>query len=352
MSHDKWMIYGANGYTGKIAAEQAAAKGQKPLLAGRSEVKVKPIAEALKLDYVVFDLADAGATEQALTDVDLVLHCAGPFSATSKPMVDACLKTKTHYLDITGEISVFEDIHARDAQAKQAGVALIPGVGFDVVPSDCLAALLAQELPDATSLEMAFCGEGGASPGTAKTMVEMLGNGGRERVGGDIVKISNGKYQKEIDFSIGKRWCMTIPWGDVSTAFYSTGIANIRIYTGVPKGAATIAKIMSPLMAITKLDFVQRFLKSQIEKKVTGPNEQERAEGCMNLWGKVTNLNGDSKAAYLDVAEGYGFTVMASLEVADRIMRDGINAGSLTPSMAFGGEFVTELAGSKFQLLG
>jgi short subunit dehydrogenase-like uncharacterized protein len=352
MSHDKWMIYGANGYTGKIAAEQAAAKGQRPLLAGRSEAKIKPIADALMLDYVVFDLANTEATEKALSDVDLVLHCAGPFSATSKPMVDACLKTKTHYLDITGEIGVFEDIHGRDAQAKQAGVALIPGVGFDVVPSDCLAALLAQELPDATHLEMAFCGEGGASPGTAKTMVEMLGDGGRERIDGDIVKIGNGKYQKEISFSIGKRWCMTIPWGDVSTAFYSTGIANIRIYTGVPKGAATTAKIMSPLMAVTKLGFIQNFLKAQIEKKVTGPNEQERAEGSMNLWGKVTNAAGVSKEAYLDVSEGYGFTVMASLEVAERIMRDGIKAGSLTPSMAFGGNFVTELAGSKFQLLG
>jgi short subunit dehydrogenase-like uncharacterized protein len=352
MSHDNWMIYGANGYTGEIAAEQAAEKGRRPLLAGRSEAKVKPIADALKLDYVIFDLANIAATEQALTNVDLVLHCAGPFSATSKPMVDACLKTKTHYLDITGEISVFEAIHGRDADAKQAGVALIPGVGFDIVPSDCLAALLAQELPGATHLEMAFCGEGGASPGTAKTMVEMLGDGGRERINGDIVKIGNGKYQKEIGFSIGKRWCMTIPWGDVSTAFYSTGIANIRIYTGVPKGVATTAKIMSPLMAVTKLGFMQNFLKSQIEKKVTGPNEKQRLAGSMNLWGKVTNAKGESKEAYLDVAEGYGFTVMASLEVADRIMRGGIKSGSLTPSMAFGGNFVVELAGSKFQFLG
>jgi short subunit dehydrogenase-like uncharacterized protein len=352
MSHDNWMIYGANGYTGEIAAEQAAEKGRRPLLAGRSEAKVKPIADALKLDYVIFDLANIAATEQALTNVDLVLHCAGPFSATSKPMVDACLKTKTHYLDITGEISVFEAIHGRDADAKQAGVALIPGVGFDIVPSDCLAALLAQELPGATHLEMAFCGEGGASPGTAKTMVEMLGDGGRERINGDIVKIGNGKYQKEIGFSIGKRWCMTIPWGDVSTAFYSTGIANIRIYTGVPKGVATTAKIMSPLMAVTKLGFMQNFLKSQIEKKVTGPNEKQRLAGSMNLWGKVTNAKGESKEAYLDVAEGYGFTVMTSLEVADRIMRGGIKSGSLTPSMAFGGNFVVELAGSKFQFLG
>jgi short subunit dehydrogenase-like uncharacterized protein len=145
---------------------------------------------------------------------------------------------------------------------------------------------------------------------------------------------------------------MTIPWGDVSTAFYSTGIANIRIYTGVPKGVATTAKIMSPLMAVTKLGFVQNFLKSQIEKKVTGPNEKQRLAGSMNLWGKVTNAKGESKEAYLDVAEGYGFTVMASLEVADRIMRGGIKSGSLTPSMAFGGNFVVELAGSKFQFLG
>lgn len=352
MNHDGWMIYGANGYTGKLAAEKAASEGKKPLLAGRSEDKIKPIADALNLAYVIFDLADAAATEAALADSKLVLHCAGPFSATSQPMVDACLKTNTHYIDITGEIAVFEAIHARNDEAKAAGVVLMPGVGFDVVPSDCLAAMLAAELPNATHLEMAFRGEGGTSPGTAKTMVEMLGDGGRERVGGRIVKVGTAHDQKEITFSTGSQWCMTIPWGDVSTAYYSTGIMNIKVYTATPANAAKAAKLMAPLMKVTKLGFVQKALKKQIEKKVAGPDETVRNEGVMNLWGKVTNKAGETREAHLDVAEGYGFTVMASLAIASRILAGDVDAGSMTPSMGLGAEFVLQLPGSTFELLG
>lgn len=349
MSHVKWMIYGANGYTGELAAEKAVANGHTPVLAGRSEARIKPIADRLNLDYTAFDLNDFSAATLALAGVDLVLHCAGPFSATSTPMVDACLKSRTHYLDITGEIAVFEAIHARTEEAKAAGVALVPGAGFDVVPSDCLAALLAAEMPDATHLELAFSGEGGISPGSAKTMVEMLANGGRERINGKITKVGNGRDQKNIRFSNGARWCMSIPWGDVSTAWYSTGIPNIRVYTAVPRGAAFTTRLMSPFMAITKLDSVQRYLKKQIENKIKGPDEKVRDTAEMNLWGKVTNAQGESKEAFLDVAEGYGFTVMASLEMARRILRDGVESGSQTPSMAFGGGFVTELAESNLQ---
>lgn len=348
MKSDRWMIYGASGYTGQLAAESAAAQGLKPVLAGRNSEKIRAIADRLGLEHRVFDLHDDGI-EQHLQDVAVVLHCAGPFSATSRPMVNACQGSKTHYLDITGEIDVFEAIHARTAEAQQSDVALIPGVGFDVVPTDCLAALLHSDLPDATHLELAFCGEGGASPGTAKTMVEMLGNGGRERVQGHIVKTGQASDQKSIPFSVGNRWCMTIPWGDVSTAYYSTGIPNIKVYTATPRSAARAFKWMSPLMRVAKLPSVQHFLKQQIEAKVQGPNEAVRASGSMNLWGQVTNVSGETKSAWLDVREGYGFTVMASLEMLRRILRDGIEPGAHTPSSAFGKEFVLSLDGSVFQ---
>ena len=350
MPKDRWMIYGANGYTGQLAAEQAVAEGRRPVLAGRKPEKIQPIAERLNLDWQAFDLADPATASRHLAEVDLVLHCAGPFSATSKPMVDACLKSRTHYLDITGEISVFEAIHQRNEEARAAGIALIPGAGFDIVPTDCLAALLAAELPDATHLELAFCGEGGASPGTAKTMVEMLAGGGRERVDGVIRPIAQGRHQKAISFSAGQRWCMTVPWGDVSTAYYSTGIPNIRVYTAVPRIAASAFRLMSPLMAATRLASVQGFLKKQIEGNIKGPDAQVRDGGAMYLWGQVTNAAGESRTALLDVAEGYSFTINASLEMVRRIMTDGIDPGSHTPSMAFGKDFVSELPGSRLML--
>src|SRR4051795_5180707 len=168
-----FLVYGANGYTGQLIAELARERGERPILAGRSEDKVRPLAERLGLPWRAFDLGHPD-----LHDVQLVLHCAGPFSATSRPMVDACLTARAHYLDITGEVEVFEAVLARDAEARERGVVLLPGVGFDVVPSDCLAALLHRKLPSATRLELAFATQGRASPGTLKTTVESLPRGG------------------------------------------------------------------------------------------------------------------------------------------------------------------------------
>ncbi|WP_161787416.1 saccharopine dehydrogenase family protein [Endozoicomonas numazuensis] len=189
MSKQYWMIYGANGFTGELIARQAKALGMTPVLAGRSASKVESVADDLGLPSRCFSLDDPEATESALSDIIVVLHCAGPFSATSRPMVDACLKTGTHYLDITGEIPVLQSIHDRDQEAKTAGCMLMPGVGFDIVPTDCLAATLAQKMPDAKGLELAFCGEGGTSPGTVKTMIEMLSDGGRVRREGEIQEV-------------------------------------------------------------------------------------------------------------------------------------------------------------------
>ena len=351
MKHDGWMIYGANGYTGRIIAEQAAFEGKKPLLAGRSETKIKAVAEGLNLPWCVFDLESSSAVEKALQDVSLVLHCAGPFSATSRDMLDACLKTRTHYLDISGEIAVFESIRERDREARDKACVVMPGVGFDVVPTDCLAVLLSKKLPDATHLELAFCGEGAASPGTVKTMIEMLGDGGRVRRAGQIVKVRAGYKQKKIRFSDHSRWCMTIPWGDISTAFYSTGIGNIEVYTAVPRTAARITRWTAPLMSLVKLQSVQAFLKKRVEKHIHGPDAATRQSGVMHLWARVSNARGECKEAFLDVPEGYQFTVNASLAIVDKVLADLVPVGVQTPSSGLGGDFITSLQGVSLQYL-
>src|SRR5437763_343698 len=175
-----FLVYGANGYTGQLIAELARERGERPILAGRSEDKVRPLAERLGLPWRAFDL-----DHPDLHDVQLVLHCAGPFSATSRPMVDACLAAGAHYLDITGEVEVFESVLARDAEARGRRIVLLPGTGFDVVPSDCLAALLHRQLPSATRLELAFAPPGRSSPGPIKLAVDALPRGGLVRRGGE-----------------------------------------------------------------------------------------------------------------------------------------------------------------------
>ena len=344
------MIYGANGYTGKLLAELAAEKGMKPVLAGRSEGKIRPIAEKLGLEWRAFDLADPMAAAKGIKEVDLVMHCAGPFSATSAPMVEACLRTGTHYLDITGEIEVFEAVHARTQEAKKSGSVLMPGVGFDVVPSDCLAASLAKALPDANELELAFGGMGSASAGTAKTAVEGLPKGGRIRKNGRIIKVPVAHKSLEIPFADKPRWCMAIPWGDVSTAYYSTGIPNITVYTAVPKPMATMSRLSAPFMRITALPPIQNFLKNQIEKRIKGPDENLRRSGHVHLWGRVTNAAGKSVEGTLDCPEGYHFTVIAALASVERVLAGEVPGGAWTPSAAFGADFVTRLPNTDLRI--
>jgi short subunit dehydrogenase-like uncharacterized protein len=229
-----FLIYGATGYTGELITRYAVERGLAPVIAGRNAAALGEIAKRYGLEHHIFALDETAKLDACLKDVTLVLHCAGPFSLTAEPMVKACLRTGTHYTDITGEIAVFEAMAARDAEAKQAGIMIMPGVGFDVVPSDCLARHLKNRLPSATHLALAFYGMGRLSHGTQATMTMNVGKGGAIRKDGKITSVPAAWKSREIDFGEVTRRAVTIPWGDVATAYYSTGIPNIEVFTVIP----------------------------------------------------------------------------------------------------------------------
>ncbi|HVG06288.1 MAG TPA: saccharopine dehydrogenase NADP-binding domain-containing protein [Thermoanaerobaculia bacterium] len=336
-----WMIYGANGYTGELAAREAAGRGLKPVLAGRNAEAVGALASELGLPHRVF-----GLEAPQLEGVSAVLHCAGPFVRTSRPMVEACLSAGAHYLDITGEISVFEKVLALGEKAKQAGVALLPGVGFDVVPSDCLAAQLAAELPDATELILAFAStKGSISRGTMKTMIESFPHAGAIRKDGKIMPVPIAFDARKIDFPGGSRWAMTIPWGDVSTAWWSTGIPNIRVYTGTPPKQIRRMRRMAPFLPLLGWKPLKRFLQRQVEKRVTGPSEEIRRTAKVELWGEVRNAAGKVVTRTLVTPEAYQLTAISAVEAAVRASEGRVQPGAWTPSKAFGKNFVNELPG-------
>ncbi len=352
----EWMIYGANGYTGQLIAELAAARGEKPVLAGRSAEKVRPLAEKLSLPWRAFDLS-----QPDLRGAALVLHCAGPFSQTYKPMADACLAARAHYLDVTGEIEVFEALLARDAEARERGVVFLPGVGFDVVPSDCLAALLKSQLPSATRLELAFAPHGRSSPGTMKTSIESVPKGGLVRRGGKLVKVPAAFEVRTVPFADRPRTAMSIPWGDVATAFRSTGIPDITVFMAARPALIRSAKLSRFTGALLGLAPVQAFLKNRIERSARGPNAEERARGSVQLWGRVSidappsGLRpspakpappcAHSVEMTMTVPEGYTFTAEAALECARRVLAGSVAPGAWTPSLAFGAGFAASLPG-------
>lgn len=350
MSEPAWMIYGANGYTGALAAEIAVKRGKRPVLAGRTADRIRPLAERLKLDYRTFGLDRPEDIRKGLDGMAAVLHCAGPFSATSRPMVDGCLAAGVHYLDITGEIEVFEAIAARHEEARAAKVALMPGVGFDVVPSDCLAASLHRALPDATELELAFGGFNRISPGTLKTVVEGIPHGSKIRKDGKIVSIPAGSRTRPLRLG-GKSYTgVSIPWGDVSTAYQSTGIPNITVYVPVPAPVIAGMRIGRPFLPLFGRPAVQRFLKNQVERHVTGPDESYRQSARVYLWGCVRNASGKTVEGTLEISEVYLFTVDAALAATERVAAGEVPGGAWTPSKAFGAGFVTRLPGAKLQI--
>lgn len=341
-----WLLYGANGYTGLLIIEEALARGHRPILAGRSESKIAPLAQKYGLEYRCFDLKSHETICKALEGVSLVFLAAGPFVHTSEPMLRACLETQTHYIDITGEIPVFENTFNYNQLARERGICLMSGVGFDVVPTDCLGAYVAQRLPDANKLELAFVMGVSPSGGTSKTAVEMSSRGGFVRENGKLKPFPVGTGFQEMTFSSGKKLpVMPIPWGDLVTGFHSTGIPNIITYAAAPRvpGLRWILLAVKNLMRVKPL---VKGIQMLIGMFMDGPDESDPNAPNGQIYARATNPRGEQVEAWLEVCPGYTFTARAGLLCLEKIL-DSKLAGTFTPSMAFGADMVLEVEGTK-----
>lgn len=336
------LIYGANGYTAELIIQLAVDEGANPILAGRNQSKLADLAKRFDLHTRIFALDDPATISRHLNDVAVVLNCAGPFSRTAMPLGSACIRSRVHYLDITGEIDVFESLALLDPEAKDAGVMLMPGTGFDVVPSDCLAAHLKRRMPDATSLILAFNAISRPSHGTATTMAENAHLGGKIRRDGKLTSVPSGSSVKVVDFGFGPVTCMSIPWGDVSTAWFSTRIPNIEVFMAAPTGMRVAAIAGRYVGGLIGTRFVQRLLKQHIDAGPAGPSATERARGSSHLWGEVQNAAGKTASATLHTMEGYSLTAMTAWDIAKRTMNGDCKAGFQTPSLVYGADYILQ----------
>jgi short subunit dehydrogenase-like uncharacterized protein len=343
----EWMIYGANGYTGRLVAVEAKRRGLRPVLAGRRAGPIETLAAELGLPARVFDLSDAQAGA-ALADMAVVAHCAGPFSVTSAHMIDACLKGRTHYLDITGELDVFLAAQRRHANAQAAGIVICPGVGFDVIPTDCLAAVLKEALPDATHLVLAFDARAHVSPGTARTMAESfrLGRrGGRVRRNGVIEEVPIAHRRRHLDFAGGSAMTVAIAWGDLATAYVSTGIPNIETYASMPLAAALATRTLDWARPFLALAPVQKLLR-RVADRSTGPSNEELRTERSRFWGEVWNAAGERRTAQLETTNGYRLTADGMIMAVKFLLEHAPGGGYYTPSMLMGARCVEQLPGS------
>jgi len=348
MNNSKIIIYGSYGYTGTLIARECRSKNLDVILSGRNEEALKKQSAQTNYPYEVVDIHDTTALKNLLAKGKLVIHCGGPFQHTAKAMASACLETKTHYTDITGESGVFELLANLDDQGKKAGITIMPGTGFDVVPSDCLALHLKNRLPSATHLQLAFASSGaGFSRGTSKTMTEGLGYGSMIRKNGKLTTVPTGSLTKEIDYGPFKIPSLNIPWGDISTAWRSTSIPNIEVYIGSNEKQITYAKRSNYINWFLRLRWVKDYMLKKIDQKPAGPSDEKRAKGRMYLWGKVWDGSEKESSARLETPDGYTLTAKTSVLIAEKILSGNFKTGYQTPAMAYGADLILETVGSK-----
>jgi short subunit dehydrogenase-like uncharacterized protein len=348
---NKFLLYGANGYTGELIARYAHEYGLEPVLAGRNKESLQELATKLNLAYKVIDLDDPRLSE-VLKEVKVVVHAAGPFQYTAVQMLDACLKAGTHYLDINGDIKVFEMIKQYDDAAKKAGIMLMPGVGFDVVPTDCIALLLKKLLPDAVKLELAFAMTGsGLSHGTATTMANRLGEGGAVRKDGKIIKVPFGKKGMWVNFGAKTLFVMNIPWGDVSTAYFTTGIPDIETYAGISPSTFRMLKLQPLFNWLLRTNVVRKLIKRKIDKRPPGPTDEMRKHAEGLVWGRVTNAAGKEVIATLKGPEGYTVTLHSTLLIVKKVLEGKFSSGYQTPAKVYGEDLILEVPGASREII-
>ncbi len=334
------LIYGAYGYTGELIATEAVDRELDVVVAGRNGTKTRGLAAMLDTDSRVFAAEEA---RQYLAGIDTVLNCAGPFVETYEPLVEACLDTGTHYLDITGEFPVFEALAERDRDAEKAETLLLPGIGFDVVPTDCVAGHLHDKLPSGNELRLGFEASGALSGGTVASLIEHGASGGKIRRNGQILDVPVASEQREIDFGAGQRHAATIPWGDVATAYYTTGIENIEVYTPMSETAARVLRAGSPATAILGVEPIKEGLQWLAKKAFDGPSETRRNTETALIWGEVTNGE-QTVTTRLRTPEPYALTIDAATTALQQLEEaESVPTGYHTPSSAFDPEFVLGL---------
>ncbi|SFS68749.1 saccharopine dehydrogenase family protein [Halostagnicola kamekurae] len=353
---ERLLVYGSYGYTGRLIVREAVERGDSPTVAGRDGGRVTAQAREHGLESRTFSLEDDVASH--LTAFDAVLNCAGPFVETAEPLVEACLETGTDYLDITGEFRVFERIRRRDDRARDAGVTLLPGVGFDVVPTDCLAAFLAERLPSASSVALGVQGmdsrEGlptpsGVSRGTAKTLVNQAGTTAVARKNGTLVRLP-GLRRRRIDFGDGPQHAVAVPLGDVVTASQTTGIENVTVYVAMPSWLAPGLSVLESAGWLLESRPIRTLANLAIDTFLDGPGESTLETGRTVVWGEV-NDGEETVRGRIRTPNPYALTAESAVEAATRVLEGDVPAGAQTPATAFGADFVLECSDSERELL-
>jgi short subunit dehydrogenase-like uncharacterized protein len=321
------MIYGAAGYTGRMATTQAEALGLQPILGGRDEQVLAELALELDLPYRVFPLDDVASVDAGLAGVDVLLNCAGPFMHTAGPLMRGAIRSGAHYLDIAAEMDSYRLAEALDEEATLAGVMLMPGGGGSVAMLGCLAAHAMKRVASPNGVSIALHVSGSMSRGSAISAAQNLTPDCVARVDGVLVP-RDPRDIRQFDFGKGMVDCFPVTLPDLVTIWRASGAPNIETFVHV-SGTAFSAGEHSALP--------------------DGPDAEERDANRYQASVVVTGVDGESVRSLLDTVNGYSFTPMAAAEAARRMLLDEVRPGFQVPAQHFGAGFAETIADTRIK---
>ena len=336
----KVLIYGATGFTGRAISIQAKRSGLDILLAGRNPDNLKPLSKAIDVPYLAADVRDCAQLDKATSAAGVVVNVAGPFQDTAAPVLESCMRTQAHYLDVSGELSSFLLCQRYHQRALERGIMVMPGLGFVVAPSDCLAAYLKQCMPDAETLRIAFSRVDLVSRGTMRAMLGMVRKNVCIRRHGELVMLPVGQLERRFDFGQGGRTSAALSWADLVTAYESTGIPNIETYAEMGpwlRGAYQLgAWYAEPLRMVPARWASEMLLRVWPE----GPDEKTRAGKRRVIVAEVENRGRWLRSARLTLPDGYTITPPIVINALQELAKGQVRTGFSTPAQVFGADFI------------
>lgn len=345
MTSDPLLVYGATGYTGKLVIEAALQRGLRPIVAGRNAAALERLATEWGCEYRVASLSSAASLSTALTGVRVLLLAAGPFSQTADHAVDACLRAGVHYLDVTGECAVIEALIARSDDGRRSGCMIMPGCGFDVVASDCLARHVASRLPEATHLALGLSGLVMPSRGSVRTMAEGAGMPVRLRRNGVITTVPPGALRRRFDYGRGSGWSSAVSWGDVATAYHTTGIPDTDVFFEETPTFRLMLATGRTFGQLLQVPIAQAWMKAYAQFYPEGPTATDRAAHTCVIVAEASTPSGRTVVSRLHTPEAYSTSAQTATVIAQRALTGDIESGFQTPARVYGADFILQFEG-------
>jgi len=339
------LAYGVTGFSGKLIAARAKQQGIPLVLAGRDARRVRAVADAMGFPWLAFGLDDPARLDESLRPFDIVLNIAGPFAQTARPLAESCLRTGTHYLDITGEPYVFQDLAGLDLRARERGVMLMPGAGCVIVASDCLAAHVAGRLKDARHLRLGFSHTDAISRGTLLTASGHLDGKTAVMREGRLVWIPAGGLEHWFDYGKGMRPSTAMTWADVVTAHHTTGIPNVEVYQEARLLVRNLFALSGYLGGALDSPPCRLLFKTQAKLWPEGPSKAHRDSSPRVIVAEIEDRWRRKAITRLRVPNGYDFTPTAALAIAGQILEGRFQAGFQTPAKVYGADFILPFEG-------